>query len=98
MVRNWRVVGAPVFTTESGMSLWYANNEWTFRYFPRETIDLAGNRSLIALDAGRRAEVAAVASDPVAVDRLLGRFGREYIAAQWPMALAAPAKTPHSQG
>lgn len=39
-MRNWRVVGAPVLTTEAGDALWFGNNQWTFAHFPQQSIDL----------------------------------------------------------
>jgi hypothetical protein len=40
-LRNWRVVGEPVLTTELGEQLWFANNQSTFVHFPERSIDLA---------------------------------------------------------
>ena len=39
-----------------------------------------------------------VRADVAVMPQRFSAWFREYIAAQWPMALAAPAKTPHSQG
>ena len=39
-----------------------------------------------------------VRADVAAMPQRFSAWFRKYIAAQWPMALAAPAKTPHSQG
>jgi 4-amino-4-deoxy-L-arabinose transferase-like glycosyltransferase len=39
-MRNWRVVGAPVLTTDAGAGLWVANNPKTFSHFPERSIDL----------------------------------------------------------
>jgi isopentenyl-diphosphate delta-isomerase len=39
-----------------------------------------------------------VRADVAAMPQRFSAWFREYIAAQWPMALAAPAKTSHSQG
>jgi len=79
MVRNWTVVGAPVLTTEAGTSLWVANNEWTFAYFPSQSIDLSAKASIAGLSEARQADLAKVAGDAVAEDRLAGRWGWDYI-------------------
>jgi hypothetical protein len=39
-----------------------------------------------------------VRADVAVMPQRFSAWFREYIAAQWPMALAAPAKTPQSQG
>lgn len=79
VLRNWAVVGAPVLTTESGASFWYANNEWTFRAFPERSIDLAARASVANLDEERRATLDAAGANQVAVDRVLGSFGWAYV-------------------
>jgi 4-amino-4-deoxy-L-arabinose transferase-like glycosyltransferase len=54
MLRNWRLVGAPVLSTEVGESLWYGNNPWTFAHFPERSIDHIG-QELMALPPEQRA-------------------------------------------
>jgi hypothetical protein len=79
--RNWRVVGAPVLTTTSGASLWFANSPWTFQYFPDRSIDLAAHDALASLHDPEHAAFWSTASDPVASDRYLRMLGWRYIAA-----------------
>lgn len=38
-LRNWKVVGAPVLSTETGLSLWVANHPLTLARFPQHNID-----------------------------------------------------------
>jgi Dolichyl-phosphate-mannose-protein mannosyltransferase len=81
VARNARVVGAPVLTTESGQSLWVANNAWTMNHLPSETIDLSVRDSYAALTPLERAELVTAGDDEVATDRIAGRWGRAFIAA-----------------
>jgi len=39
IARNWVLVGAPVLTTESGVSLWLANNDATLEFLPERSVD-----------------------------------------------------------
>jgi 4-amino-4-deoxy-L-arabinose transferase-like glycosyltransferase len=55
MVRNWRVAGAPVLTTEAGERLWFANNARTFANFPERSIDLTADELDAIVPADRRA-------------------------------------------
>jgi 4-amino-4-deoxy-L-arabinose transferase-like glycosyltransferase len=70
MTRNWYKVGAPVLTTESGLSLWLGNNEWTFTYFPRESIDLSHAESVRHLSPAQLEALNKLANDEVGRDRL----------------------------
>jgi len=79
VVRNWQVVGAPVLTTESGASLFYANNEWTFSRFPRESIDLSAQEAVAHLSAERRSAMTSVVGSPVAEDRLAARWAWAFV-------------------
>jgi 4-amino-4-deoxy-L-arabinose transferase-like glycosyltransferase len=81
LVRNARVVGAPVLTTESGQSLWVANNAWTLDHIPSETIDLSVRDSYAALTPPERATLVSAGEDEVAADRIVGRWGRQFIVA-----------------
>jgi len=81
LARNARAVGAPVLTTESGESLWVANNAWTMSHFPSESIDLSARDSYASLTARERAILASAGDDEVAEDRILGQWGRDFIVA-----------------
>lgn len=81
MVRNWRVVGAPVLTTESGASLWIANNPETFRYFPAQSVDLIVTAASTHLTETELQDYAQLFTDPVAQDRLAREWAINYIAA-----------------
>ncbi len=51
LVRNERVVGAPVLTTQSGFFLWLAQNEMTFARYPEESIDVTLRDAVRAMTA-----------------------------------------------
>jgi predicted O-methyltransferase YrrM len=80
-VRNWRVVGAPVLTTEAGESLWGANNEWTFKHLPTGSIDLSLKESYDRLTPAASDQFKTTPGGEVGRDRLLARWARAYIAA-----------------
>lgn len=79
MWRNLHTVGSPVLTTESGVSLWVANNPWTFSHFPERSIDLSVRESYARLNATDHQTLAAFSDDVVAYDRQLGRWGMDFI-------------------
>ena len=81
LVRNDRVVGAPVLTTVVGESLWTANNAVTLNRFPAQSIDVTKQDAYDALSADERAALAHLAGDDVAVDRLLETWGRDFMLA-----------------
>jgi 4-amino-4-deoxy-L-arabinose transferase-like glycosyltransferase len=91
LARNARAVGTPVLTTESGESLWVANNAWTMNHFPSETIDLSVRDSYASLTAGERAALRSAGNDEVAFDRILGRWGRDFIVAHPMLTLGRAA-------
>jgi 4-amino-4-deoxy-L-arabinose transferase-like glycosyltransferase len=79
VARNWRVVGAPVLTTEAGESLWVANNSWAMAHFPAESIDLSLADSYTGMTAAEQVAFARVSDDEVVRDRLLRSWALEYI-------------------
>jgi hypothetical protein len=81
IARNARVVGAPVLTTESGQSLWVANNAWTMDYLPARSIDLTVRTSYASLSPLERRALARAGDDEVAADRIVGAWGLRFIAA-----------------
>lgn len=81
VARNWKVVGAPVVTTEAGESLWIANNPWAMAHFPAESIDLSLIDSYAGMTAAEQQAYDRVAGSEVVRDRLLRRWAVEYIVA-----------------
>jgi 4-amino-4-deoxy-L-arabinose transferase-like glycosyltransferase len=81
VARNWRVVGAPVLTTEAGESLWVANNPWAMSHFPAESIDLSLDDSYAGLTPAERLAFDRVYDNEVVRDRLLRFWALQYIAA-----------------
>ena len=80
MVRNDVVVGEPVLTTESGASLWAANNAQTMRYLPSDSIDRSFAAALASRTDEERARLS-VAGSEAAEDRVYAAMAWEYIAA-----------------
>ena len=81
-IRNERLIGAPVLSTESGLSLWIANNPLTMTVLPHQTVDLIEDRAYTALGAEERQALAALARDPLALDAYYARLGWNYIITQ----------------
>lgn len=88
VARNQRVVGAPVLTTEAGLSLWMANNGATMRVLPNRSIDLVEARAWSRLSPLDRQRLSALSDSPVALDRFYARLAVEYVARR-PAAMAA---------
>ncbi|MEO8677474.1 MAG: glycosyltransferase family 39 protein [Vicinamibacterales bacterium] len=79
-MRNWRVVGAPVLTSEFGRSLYLGNNPLTFSHFPEESIDLTVD-GLPQLSPDGYRSIERLAGQDVARDALFRRMGLEYVRA-----------------
>lgn len=79
IARNAVIVGAPVMTTEAGLSLWLANNDVTMTILPSGSIDTVEESAWLGVthDQARLAEE--LAGDPVAYDRFLGQLGIDYV-------------------
>lgn len=79
-LRNWRIVGAPVLTTEAGESLYFGNSPLTFTHFPAESVDLMADElerlSPEVYQAAERLE-----GQDVARDNLFRQMALDYIAA-----------------
>lgn len=80
VARNWVQVGSPVLTTESGVSLWVANNSATAEFLPHDSVDEIYAEAYRRLPEGRRRLLDSLESE-VAVDRLLAQWAVEYIRA-----------------
>lgn len=76
IARNAVVVGTPVLTTGTGISLWVANHELTMRYLPNRSIDDAEEAAWLALSAEQRRAVDALAPDHLAQSEYLGSLAR----------------------
>lgn len=72
-LRNVLTVGAPVLTTQAGMSFWVGNNATTLAFIPGQSIDGNITYSFDHLPPERAALLAS--ADEVAADRLLARWG-----------------------
>lgn len=82
MVRNHHVVGAPVLTTEAGLSLWVANHPVTFDILPSRSIDLVEERAWSQLTRQQRRDARALADSPVGQDRYLAGLAMDYMASR----------------
>jgi hypothetical protein len=80
VVRNWYTVGAPVLTTESGLSLWVAHNPATFEFLPDRSVDGIYDVAYERLPEDRKA-LLALPGQEVAVDRQLARWAIDYMRA-----------------
>lgn len=78
--RNWMVIGAPVLTTEAGLSLWVANNPATFEFLPDRSVDEIYDVAYARLPEDRKVALSSLDSE-LAVDRLLGQWAIEYMQA-----------------
>jgi 4-amino-4-deoxy-L-arabinose transferase-like glycosyltransferase len=79
LIRSHRITGTWTLGTEFGAALWGGNNAETFRYYPRESIDLSRRAAFEALSAGEKAELAALSNDEIAVSDWYERKGLGYI-------------------
>jgi 4-amino-4-deoxy-L-arabinose transferase-like glycosyltransferase len=79
LIRSHRITGAWTLGTEFGAALWRGNNAETFRYYPRQSIDLGFEAAFDTLSADEKAEVAAFSQDEIAVSNWYERKGLAYI-------------------
>jgi 4-amino-4-deoxy-L-arabinose transferase-like glycosyltransferase len=49
LMRNYRIVGAPILTSQTGRALWTGNNPQTFSHYPAESIDRSREEAIRAL-------------------------------------------------
>lgn len=83
-LRNERLIGTPVLSTESGLSLWIANNPLTMSVLPHQTVDLIEDRAFRALGAEDQQAIASLEQDPAAQDAYYRRLAWSYVLA-WPV-------------
>lgn len=79
-MRNWRMVGAPVLTTEAGESLYFGNSPLTFTHFPAESVDLTAEE-FDRLPPEISQAVERLEGQDVARDNLFRQMALDYIAA-----------------
>jgi hypothetical protein len=79
VVRNTFVVGAPVLTTESGLSLWVAHNDVVEDVIPEGSIDEVEGMLWAAMDPATVDRLDRLWDQPVARDRELGLIALGYI-------------------
>ena len=68
-VRSYVITGALILQSDTGQRLWDGNNPYTFSRYPTGSIDSSKATALEALTATEWAELDAVSSDEVRVDR-----------------------------
>ena len=78
LVRNYYVVGGPVLTTETGLSLWKGHNEIAMTVYPERTLDEIDDLLWARLTPEQRKRVEEAPTELTA-DRELGRIGLAYI-------------------
>ncbi len=86
MARNWSLVGAPVLTTESGVSLWVANNPATLEFRPDRSVDEIYVVAYERLPEERKVMLTSIGSE-LEVDRLLAQWALEYMREDPPRTL-----------
>ena len=91
-LRNQRLIGVPVLSTESGLSLWIANNPLTMSVLPNQSVDLVEDRAWTLLTGEQQLAIASLEADPAAQDQYYARLGWRYIATQPAAALSAGVK------
>src|SRR5262249_41759850 len=79
LARSYWLTGSLTLSTESGFSLWEANNPYTFSHYPIESIDVSEAVASAALSAEERAEIKALRPNEAAVDRWFLRKGLDYM-------------------
>ena len=79
LARSYWLTGSPTLSTESGFSLWEANNSYTFSHYPIESIDVSEAVAFAALSPEDRAEIKALGPNEAAVDRWFLRKGLDYM-------------------
>lgn len=89
IARNAAIVGAPVLTTEAGLSLWLANNDVTMSILPGGSIDTVEEPAWLRVSHHQARLAEELAGDPVAYDRFLGQLGIDYVTGNPGRALVA---------
>jgi len=79
MVRNSRLIGSPVLSTQAGTDLWAANNPWTFDHIPRESIDRSMADALSRLSPEQQAALDAARSNELASSRVFAEWAFDYM-------------------
>jgi 4-amino-4-deoxy-L-arabinose transferase-like glycosyltransferase len=79
--RNAHVVGAPVLTTEFGLSLWLAHNPDTMAFLPGRSIDLVEASAWRHVSQDQRRLIASLGGDDVAEDRYYATLAIGYVVA-----------------
>ena len=79
LARSYWLTGSPTLSTESGFSLWEANNSYTFSHYPIESIDLSAKAAIEALSPQKRAEIEALGPNAAVIDQWFLRQGLDYM-------------------
>jgi len=79
LARNYRLVGAPVLTSEFGRQLWNANNAKTFSHYPGESIDRSAGEAFAAFTPTERRQLDALGDNEIRESDWFLRKGLGYI-------------------
>jgi 4-amino-4-deoxy-L-arabinose transferase-like glycosyltransferase len=79
LARSYWLTGSPTLSTESGFSLWEANNSYTFSHYPIESIDRSAEVAFEALSPEKRAEIEARGPNEAEIDQWYLRQGLDYM-------------------
>jgi hypothetical protein len=92
MARNATWVGSPVLTTESGLSLWMANNDVTAAYLPARSIDSLRPAAWSRLTEVQRRTALSLDRDEVALDRFYAGLAFAHVTGDPAGSLALAAR------
>jgi 4-amino-4-deoxy-L-arabinose transferase-like glycosyltransferase len=63
LIRTYRLTGAPVLTSQTGMALWMGNNPETFSRYPVQSIDRSRDEAWLKLSPTDRADLERLEND-----------------------------------
>jgi 4-amino-4-deoxy-L-arabinose transferase-like glycosyltransferase len=79
LARSYWLTGSPMLSTESGFSLWEANNPYTFSHYPTESIDRSADVAFEAFSPQERTEIETLGPNEAAVDEWFRRKALDYM-------------------
>src|ERR1051326_7666740 len=79
LIRNWRVSGAPVLSSQTGRALWIGNNSETFSFYPYQSIDRSTAEAAEKLSPEENAEIERLSRDEIRMSRWYQEKGIAFI-------------------
>jgi 4-amino-4-deoxy-L-arabinose transferase-like glycosyltransferase len=81
LIRNYRLTGEPVLTTEAGFELGNGNNPMLFDYYPMQSVDVSIAANQDALSTQDQRQLAELGTNEAAVDHWYRQRAIQYIRA-----------------